>query len=421
MLPTKIDFLNSNYFIVFIHVLFWVFAAYTLSQFNIMQFPNADNIIQWDAGWYQGIVKDGYWFSENAQSNVAFFPLFPLTWKVLQVAPLYMALINLSLFITGFIILSNAFSFNLKECLLALSLPSLFFCYVPFSEAFFFFSVSIFLFGFQKNSYWLIALGLLLAGLCRATSMLFLPAFFLIEFSALLNKNNRINAFFKLLSYIIISAITILAVAYIQHSYAGRWFDFLFVQKFWNKAWQLPKLPLTTWDGSRLLWVDGTALLICFSAILIVLKHIVDIIRNVTTSHSKSFLFSVAYLSVIGLVTLFYSNTTQQTSIYSLNRYVFATPFLIVFIIELSRKNYLNKSNLYVFIVLLLCFSLLFGVASFHAITLGGIALFILYSSLYFTMIAKAENNYVVVFFYLFNMILQMKLLDWYLNGKWVG
>jgi len=34
--------------------------------------------IRWDAGWYLSIVERGYWFDPAGQSNVAFFPLFPL-------------------------------------------------------------------------------------------------------------------------------------------------------------------------------------------------------------------------------------------------------------------------------------------------------------------------------------------------------
>ena len=34
--------------------------------------------IRWDAGWYLNVAERGYWFDTVGQSNVAFFPLFPL-------------------------------------------------------------------------------------------------------------------------------------------------------------------------------------------------------------------------------------------------------------------------------------------------------------------------------------------------------
>jgi hypothetical protein len=34
--------------------------------------------LRWDAWWYLSVVDRGYWFDPHGQSNVAFFPLFPL-------------------------------------------------------------------------------------------------------------------------------------------------------------------------------------------------------------------------------------------------------------------------------------------------------------------------------------------------------
>ncbi len=42
-----------------------------------------DLFFNWDAGWYHGIVKEGYQFTPGQESNVAFFPLFPLLVKLL--------------------------------------------------------------------------------------------------------------------------------------------------------------------------------------------------------------------------------------------------------------------------------------------------------------------------------------------------
>ncbi len=40
-----------------------------------------DGWFRWDTHWYLGIVRDGYTFSTEQQSSVAFFPLFPLLVK----------------------------------------------------------------------------------------------------------------------------------------------------------------------------------------------------------------------------------------------------------------------------------------------------------------------------------------------------
>ncbi len=58
-------------------IIFLVLAA--LSYGAPMQ-DNADTSVwtRWDGGWYYTIAADGYWYLAEGQSNIAFFPVFPL-------------------------------------------------------------------------------------------------------------------------------------------------------------------------------------------------------------------------------------------------------------------------------------------------------------------------------------------------------
>lgn len=47
------------------------------------RFPFIDMWIRWDAGWYQGIATEGYYFSTSHQSSAAYFPLYPLAIRAL--------------------------------------------------------------------------------------------------------------------------------------------------------------------------------------------------------------------------------------------------------------------------------------------------------------------------------------------------
>jgi hypothetical protein len=58
---------------------------------------------KWDSQWYVQIARDGYWFQPLRQSNVAFFPLYPLTMRLL--APLT----GNNLVLAGFLISNLAF------------------------------------------------------------------------------------------------------------------------------------------------------------------------------------------------------------------------------------------------------------------------------------------------------------------------
>jgi hypothetical protein len=40
--------------------------------------PAFEGWVRWDAFWYRGIVRDGYWYTPGVQSPVAFFPAYPL-------------------------------------------------------------------------------------------------------------------------------------------------------------------------------------------------------------------------------------------------------------------------------------------------------------------------------------------------------
>ncbi len=414
----------SKYQLVALHFIIWIGFAFLLSQLGIMQFPNEHNLIQWDAGWYHGIVKDGYWYAENAQCNVAFFPMFPLLWKLSGFSTIAISVFNIMCFIAGIFILSKAYNFNNQEFLIALSFPSLFFCFIPYSEALFFLSVSILLLGFSKQSKQLIFLGLLLTGLCRSTSMLFFPAFLFIELPTFYSENNYKKAAVNILQYTAIALLSILIVAAIQFYYTGRWFDFLFVQKFWNKAWQLPKLPLTTWGGSRLLWLDGVAFLFGLGAMMMVGWYMLSLYKRRQIITDKSILFSLAYLITVSLITLLYSVTGEHTSIYSINRYIIATPFFVVFIVFISR-NFNRKVFINYYLLLMVFAALLFGLAhyiiEFNNLALEGIGIFSAYAVFNLFLIMKIKSTRYAIVCYVLNTALQLKLMDWFLSGEWVG
>lgn len=62
--------------------------------------PNPPLWARWDSGWYSSIVTDGYNIQDNSFSNTAFFPLYPLLWKI------FWAMTGLPRLITG-VLISN--------------------------------------------------------------------------------------------------------------------------------------------------------------------------------------------------------------------------------------------------------------------------------------------------------------------------
>jgi hypothetical protein len=407
------------------HIALMIMLITVLSHFKIMQSPSADNIVHWDAGWYKNIVSNGYVFIENTQCNLAFFPLFPFAWKWLQLSAAGMSILNFLFFTTGFLLLAESFRFSLKQTLVFFVTPSLMFCFVPYSEALFYFASSLILSGLHKNLKWLVVVGLFMAGITRSTSMFFLPAVLL----SLLMSTNKPFSRQNLANIFIYSAVCIASlftVALWQWQQTEQWFYFFEVQQFWNKTLGLPKLPLTTWNGPALLWIDGAALFIGLSALLWCAKNFLKWVSSFFSENANpALIFSCVYLIIASATTIFFGNTGTQTSIYSLNRYIFGTAYFVVFAHFVLTDKILFNNKLIFASLIILFQMLLFGIYSpvilKDLFVLAGIAGFAVYAFYHVLLTEQKIFSKYFFLFYIVNVALQLKLLDLFLNGKWVG
>jgi len=150
--------------------------------------PFLDAWTRWDAGWYVSIAENGYHFVQGKQSNVAFFPLYPLTIKLLS-------LIFRDTYITGIIVSNLAFLIGiiffqklLKEYLLKdedkikwgilflLFYPYSFFFSAPYSESLFFMCAVLCFYSAEKKNWMLSALFGMLASADRFVGIALFPA-----------------------------------------------------------------------------------------------------------------------------------------------------------------------------------------------------------------------------------------------------
>src|SRR5690606_15302793 len=85
------------------YVGFFIIVQFILYKAGIIHtMPTADNLVAWDARWYEDMVNYGsrYWAETN--SSAGFFPLFPLIWKVFGFNGWTASLFNLACFSIGF-------------------------------------------------------------------------------------------------------------------------------------------------------------------------------------------------------------------------------------------------------------------------------------------------------------------------------
>ncbi len=384
--------------------------------------PNPDeiNLIMYDAGWYDSIAKSGYVFKFQEQCNLAFFPLFPMTWRFLSLNPVTVSILNGGVILLTLSLMMRGLHLTFDELLRYFVSPSLIFCFLPFSESFFSFSSALIIIGLYRNSNGLLFLGVLLAGLSRSVSVFIIPMIFFAFLPSFIDRDKRVGAFRNFLLLVFSALFSLLLVGIWQYIYTKRWFEFLTVQKYWNKNWQIPEMPLTTWGFEEMVWLDGTALLLTLLAFLVSILCFYRIVRNVQSSvFHPGFLFSIAYLSIIGLATLFYSNTSQNTSVLSINRYVFATPFAGYFLMGLRGFEFSLKTK--VIIVAFLSFTIMvaFGIFSSELESMKGMMYFLIYIIFYFIGIQFKEIPSLVIL--PINLYLLYLLLGRYMMGYWIG
>lgn len=108
----ELKFTGIIFFIWRILIIFISYIAIHIFEYSIdgsfltKKYDNTlyQYFLRFDSGWYLDIARNGYSIIENSQSNVAFFPLFPLLMKIGN----YIPILGLE---TSGILLANIFAF----------------------------------------------------------------------------------------------------------------------------------------------------------------------------------------------------------------------------------------------------------------------------------------------------------------------
>jgi len=318
--------------IIGIYIILFVLIIGSITFFASPQLLSNSNFLNWDAAHYHWVVLKGYnWF------RVAFFPLFPMIWKVLGVGVYGIILFNASVFLFSFYVLVKSLGVIRSEIVLYLSVPSFIFFYLPYSEAVFFACSVLLILGIKKNVFWMTLLGIFLCTLSRPAFTVLIPALLLMEFLAELKDVKMLK---RILMYVLVSLIGILFVGIIQFIDTNEWFSFFKIQSLWGNKLQLPHLPFTSWSGNMITRLDGVAMLFGLSSGIVLLLYMLKVRIFKTIILPKEVLLSLGYLGGITLTVLLF----RGGSLFSLNRFVFATPFILV-VVNYFLKQPITFSN----------------------------------------------------------------------------
>jgi len=399
------ELIAIGYYLIFVLIIVSIQQIWFRELFDGMNFLNCD------AEHYNYIKENGY-----KGFRVAFFPLFPLLWRAMSVGIYGIVLTNSLIFLFSFyLLIRNLKISSIKEILLYLSIPSFIFFYLPYTESLFFLSSVILLIGLANKKDIFVYLGLFFAILSRPAFTVFIPALIIAE---LLYENNR-KVFVRISLYLLITLIGVLLVSIVQYIDTGEWFKFFSAQKAWGNELRLPKLPLTSWAGGFIVRLDGFAFLIgsiagvYLTAVIFKLKWIREKVVP------KEVVFSLAYLGGITLSVLLF----RGGSLFSLNRFVFATPFIIVVMNYWINKGLLfNSKQLLLIFWLIFFFWFLFG-SYVHIQQILKFMLLSLYVVLLFAI--KSDNQIIKKLSFLLLIVLNLsfQIIIYYrfLNGEWVG
>ncbi|ALW84482.1 hypothetical protein AUC43_04920 [Hymenobacter sedentarius] len=302
-------------------------------------FPSAWHLTQgafghWDALHYLHIRLHGY-----DVMRTAFFPLFPFLWRWLNVSAVTISLLNLGLFAVSFAVLAWQFAWSRRQMALLLTVPSLLFMVLPYSEAVFFASGVLVLVALRQNVLWLYCLGLVLSCTSRSAAFVMLPA--VVATFVLAYRDRRAGLWPTLAA----AGATLLGLGIsvvVHYWYTGRWFVFFAAQRLWDNRLRWPALPLANWGGSFQTRFEAPALLIglgCAAGLgWLAYRHW----RRPLPASARPAVFSLAYVAGITLVTL----ATKGGVLVSLSRYVYATPYFLLLLAEFVRRVRLSNRQL---------------------------------------------------------------------------
>jgi hypothetical protein len=384
--------------------------ALLLKCFDLSGILNSQSILKWDAGHYDYIAHKEYTGFRNT-----FFPLFPFVWKFLSMGTVGITFFNGFLYIISMSTLASMQQYSAKEFLLMLTFPSLVFLFLPYAESFFFLFSSLALLGIYKKNGLLLFVGLFFATLTRPVGCLFIPILIAMVFFDL--KNWKINTF-KTVGYLSAVLLGMAAVVVIQYLCTGDWLAFSHAEKqWWGNAAKFPSIPLTSWAGDDIVRLDGTALLTGIVASIVLIVTFLKRLKSKEYVEDTVLLFSMLYLAAVCWFVLF----TRGGSMFSLNRFVYCTPFFFVSFSALIKRKWSLKE----YGIIFLCvnaFWLLMGsyVHIQQVLKYLGLTIFLM-SFITISHPKKYISTAAYVVCLLGNVTLQLYFYYRFLNGGWIG
>lgn len=303
----------------------------------------AGKMNSWDAEHYKRI-KETLYTTERIECW-AFFPLFSVLWRATGLDSLGIGILNCLLFAIGMLIMFKIFGNELPPWafLLVLCVPYLVIFMMPYTEALFFLCIAVGLYGVIKEKYGFYFIGFLLASMTKASASILIAVFLFAEIISLAYHRKPLLFLARFGKRILPVVLGVLCVMIFQKLRGAENFHQFFIsQKIWGKYLSLPELPFSDWSSEGKSITDPFLLLYFVPMIVVSVRaFLAGIGRKVEkeiTTWQYTRLLSLLFLSG----NIFTALLTQHGGLYSLARYLLATPFFVFLLFD-TVKNRRNK------------------------------------------------------------------------------
>lgn len=310
----------------------------------------SEKMTVWDGSHYDWIKNTYY----GREKDFAYYPLFPFFWKATGLSTLGISILNIFLFTFGMLFMFKMFKDKLSfsAVLLLLCVPYMVIFMMPYSEALYFIFIALGLFGIIKEMYWVYFIGFLFASMTKSSSLIFLILFFFLEGLYAISHRDIVlflKRFLKAVLPVVLGMFLVMCFQYLIG--APSFFQSIISQRYWGKSLSLPELPFSFWSNEgRSITVPFLCLY--FIPMLVVLGR--EFVLSLRKKHDY-FFDKWKYIRLICIIFLvgnvFTALFTQHGGLYSLARYLLATPFFVFLLFDTVNRKRNNLS-------LIVCFAI---------------------------------------------------------------
>ncbi len=408
-------------------------------EINKVKVPFAElkneNYLQWDAPIYHCISKRMYTVEEDCYGKVraAFFPLFPLLWKITNASPIAISAINYFLFVISvallvFHLLKTKVLSKLIVFWVLISLPSTTSYYLPYTEALFIFTMTIAVVGLLKNKYWLYFIGMMLLAMVRPATVFVLFAILAVELFLLFKGRSFKHTVNQVVNNAFPLVLGFAGAIFIQYLSSGSWTILFDAGSHWAGFRNFAD-GFTDWS------VEGFGLS-AFALFYVVLPCIGFVAYSFFMLGNKrnrmgglnlsDYLLFIAVFYFLGITA--FSFWSKGADLHSLSRFILASPlFYLVVILLLNKVATIPTSALVMAYSLLtlaaVCFLYLveYGGDRFQ-FPFAGMYLFVItgFFLLLYHKWPRQIRVAVPVILILLNTVWNTYLLNVYLNNAWI-